>query len=338
MPFLLTRRDVAEVDAEAKVLGSCPYHSKKKLSGWHPELRAEERRLQSLSAGEAALSNGKTLNAKYEIVTIPPLWEGGEKKEEQKLAACYESALELARRRRCRTIAFPLLSGDCHGFPKDLAYDTAIRTIRDFLSKYEMTVYLSVKDIRLFHLPEIHIPGLESIEEVKPPKQWWLEESPESETAEELSCPAFSAPCKSAAQPAAPRQAPFGLHIPGSRKLEDLVDEVGESFSQSLLRLIDQKGMKDPEVYQRANVDRRLFSKIRNNPQYQPSKQTALAFALALRLNLDETKDLLGKAGYALSESSKSDIIVTYFIEQQNYDIYDINQALFAYEQPLIGA
>ena len=119
--------------------------------------------------------------------------------------------------------------------------------------------------------------------------------------------------------------------------MEDLLSEIDDTFSEALLRLIDAKGKTDPEVYKRANVDRKHFSKIRNNPAYQPSKTTALAFAVALELNLDETRDFIGRAGYALSHSSKTDIIVEYFIEREEYDIFTINETLFAFKQPLLG-
>lgn len=127
-------------------------------------------------------------------------------------------------------------------------------------------------------------------------------------------------------------------HEPSQRRLEDLLEQISESFSEMLLRLIDQCGMSDPEVYKRANMDRRLFSKIRSNPGYQPAKSTVLALAIALQLNLDQTTDLLSRAGFAFSPSSKADLIIKYFIREGIFNIHEINEALFSYKQKLLGA
>lgn len=119
--------------------------------------------------------------------------------------------------------------------------------------------------------------------------------------------------------------------------LEDVVNRLGESFQARLLRMIDERGMSDPEVYKRANVDRKLFSKIRCSEDYIPKKKTIVALAIALRLNLDDTKDLLASAGLALTNNSKADLIVSFCIENEIYDIFEVNALLSEFHQPILG-
>ena len=119
--------------------------------------------------------------------------------------------------------------------------------------------------------------------------------------------------------------------------LSELLEQTDAGFSETLLKLIDHSGKKDSYIYRKANVSRQHFSKIRNDPYYKPTKATAIAFALALELDMEQTKDLIGRAGYALTNSSKFDVIIMYFIRNKNYDLNDVNAALFAYDQSLLG-
>ena len=332
MPFLLTRANLQDLQTDAKVIGSCPYRKSGWNSGWEPDLWAEQQRIRALRTGEAMMTSGKEFDAKFGIITIPPIWEGGERKETLHLAACYDSALRLAHKRRCRSIAFTLLSGDCNGFPRDLALSTAVETIGEFLQKHEMTVYLSVKDSWAQYLKKPKIPGLEPEEPqgiLSPQEQFLRAISGKSQT------PVLE-PCEKTEAAEAPKGRAFPFLKP--RHLDQLVNNPGESFSQKLFQYIDEKGLKDPQVYQKANMDRRLFSKIRSNQNYQVSKATALSLCLSLELTLPQTEEMLQRAGYAFSDSSPFDIIVKYYISQGEYDILKINQALFTYEQPLLGA
>ena len=276
--------------------------------------------------GSAVITPGFDLPARYVIHAVGPIWQGGSQGEADLLHSCYTCALHLARENGCESIAFPLISSGIFGYPKPQALRVAINAIEEFLLKYEMQVYLVIFDRAALLISERLYENIQRyiddryVELRAFPRQA-AEALPHArQRAEQADLP-LAAPCAT----------------PGKRSLDDLLGHLDESFSRMLLRLIDEKGMTDVEVYKRANLDRKLFSKIRKEG-YNPSKQTALALAIALRLNLDETKDLLGRAGYALSHSNKFDIIIEYFIEEGVYDIFEINEALFAFEQRLLGA
>ena len=342
MPLEIIRNDIIQVHADAIVNaanqsllgGSGVDGAIHRAAG--PELLAECRTLGGCKVGEAKITKGYHLPAKYVIHTVGPVWHGGGAGEERLLGDCYRNSLALAREYKLDSIAFPLISSGMFGYPKDKALKVAIAEIGDFLLQHEMTVYLVVFDRASFALSEklfasiaeyiddnyidLHPVGDRNRRELICMQEEILEE-----TSYEASLSAAYMPA-----PAAP--------LKRKRKLTDVVKQLEESFSQMLLRLIDEKGMSDAETYKRANIDRKLFSKIRNDIYYKPSKPTVLSFAIALRLNLDETRDLLCKAGFAISHSSKFDIIVQFFIEEGNYNIFEINEALFAFEQNLLGS
>lgn len=297
-----------------------------------PELLKECRTLGGCETGQAKITKGYKLPAKYIIHTVGPVWHGGKSNEEKLLADCYRNSLALAKEYNLESIAFPLISSGAFGYPKDKALKTAISVIGDFLLGNEMTVFLVVYDKAAFVLSEKLFSSIAQYIDDK-----YIEERPfntrdRSEKMHQLRECYLETPDF------------FAMEVPvpvskkkRKRSLDDVVKHMDETFSQMLLRLIDEKGMTDAETYKKANIDRKLFSKIRNDINYKPSKPTAIAFAIALRLNLDETKDLLLKAGFALSHSSKFDIIIEYFIADGNYNIFEINEALFAFDQNLLG-
>lgn len=292
------------------------------------ELFKECIKLNGCEIGEAKLTKGYNLPAKYVIHTVGPIWQGGENDEEKLLSNCYSNSLKLAKEYGLKSIAFPLLSSGAFGYPKDRALKIAISTIGDFLLENDMDVFLVVFDSEAFRISE---KLFSSIKQYIDNKYVELRHSSRRDIYEEMN---------ESRQIYSQESYDYSIQKTETkkkkRKLDDALSQMEETFSQSLLRLIDGKEMTDPETYKKANIDRKLFSKIRNDMNYKPKKTTVIAFAIALELNLDETKDLLLRAGYGLSHSSKFDIIVEYFIEEGNYNIFEINEALFAFDQSIL--
>jgi O-acetyl-ADP-ribose deacetylase (regulator of RNase III) len=286
------------------------------------------------NVGKAVMTKGYDLPAKYIIHTVGPVWQGGRNDEAQLLSDCYLNSLMLALDRNLKSIAFPLIASGIFGYPKDEALNIAISSIGKFLLQHDMMVYLVVYDKKAFVLSEKLFNSIEKyIDDHYVEEHNFNRCRREIETFEHYQLHdeiVDITECK--AQSYAEERS-----ISIKRSLEDVVAQLDESFAQMLLRLIDEKGFTDVETYKKANIDRKLFSKIRSDKNYNPSKTTAIAFAIALELNLDETKDLLSKAGYTLSHSNKFDVIIEYFIEDFNYNIFEINEALFAFDQSLLG-
>lgn len=340
MPLEIIRNDITKVQVDAIVnaansslLGGGGVDGAiHKAAG--PELLEECRTLGGCPTGQAKITKGYKLPAKYVIHTVGPVWHGGSQGEEQLLRDCYRNSLALAKEYSLESIAFPLISAGAYGYPKDQAMQVAISVIGEFLMSHEMMVYLVVFDKSAVVLSEKLFASINQyIDDRYVEEHAFFRNRRFREGELELDSEFVEEPVKSFGGFAEPSEA----YPVAGRNLEDLVNHLDETFSQMLLRLIDEKGMTDPVVYKKANLDRKLFSRIRNNIHYRPSKPTVLAFAIALELNLDETRDLLARAGFALSHSSKLDIIVEYFIEAGMYNIFEINEVLYAYDQNTLG-
>ena len=330
MPLEIVRNDITKMSVDAIVNAA-----KESLLGGGgvdgcihraagPELLQECRTLGGCRTGEAKLTGAYRLPCKYVIHTVGPVWNGGKYGEREQLASCYRSSLALAKEHGCETVAFPLISSGIFGYPKDQALRVAVDTIGEFLLHNDMTVYIVIFSRTAYQISsKLFADIAEYVDD------HYVDAHTDSHRERLRRMSVLESRTLSADAAAAP------MAVGG---LDSLLAHLDAGFSETLLKLIDRSGKKDSEIYKKANVDRKLFSKIRNNPDYKPSKATAIAFAIALELNLDETRDLVARAGYALSASSKFDVIIEYFIMQRDYDIFKINEALFAFDQSLLGA
>ena len=328
MPLEIVRNDITKMDVDAIVNAA---NSMLKKGGGvcgaifdaagETSMETALKVYKGCAAGDAVITKGFKLPAKYVIHTVGPVWEGGKKGEEDILKSCYINSLKLAHEKGLETIAFPLLSSGAFGYPKDKALQTAISSIGEFLMDHDMTIYLVVFDKKAFSLSG------RLFREVKA----YITDSYAERARKVSSRDVYLERDFELLEHSRP------IFEESSMELEELVNNLDTTFSQKLLKLIDNKGLTDPEVYKKANIDRKLFSKIRNNPHYKPSKNTALALCISLELNLDQATDLLRRAGLALSPSNRFDMIVQYFIQNRNYDIYELNNILFYFEESTLG-
>lgn len=338
MPFEIVRNDITKMKVDAIVnaantalqMGGGVCGAIFNAAGvW--ELQKECGAIGWCETGQAVITKGYRLPARYIIHAVGPIWHGGGNGEAGLLRSCYLNSLRLARENNCDSVAFPLISSGIYGYPKDEALRIATAAIGDFLSDNDMDVYLVVFDKEAFTISEKLLGAVRE----------YIDGHHIDEHAHIMRLSADLAVYKaeedhSQAIPHQPVGAPPNLNGIAS-SLVRAVGNLDEPFSRTLLRLIDARGKTDVEIYKRANIDRKLFSKIRGNKAYMPSKRTAVAFAVALELSLTETKALLERAGYTLSHSQKFDVIIEYFITKGKYDIFEINEALFYFDQPLLG-
>ena len=331
MPFTIVRQDITKMQVDAIVnaantalrMGGGVCGAIFKAAGY-AELQEACYKVSPIKTGEAAITPGFRLPAKYVIHAAGPVYSHwNAEQNEQLLRSAYTESLKLALENGCGSIAFPLISSGIYGYPKEEALRVAVTAIKDFLAEHDMDVYLVIFDRASFSVSEKLLGAVESyIDENYVDTHFVSRQEMPNAKYEEIYTQFIA------------KNEPMAA----SKVLEDFIDDLDEPFNTTLLRLIDARGKTDSEVYKRANIDRKLFSKIRTGKGYMPSKRTILALAVSLELTLEETDDLLGRAGYALSHSQKFDVIVGFFIVSGKYDIFEINEVLFKYDQPLLGA
>ncbi len=342
MPIQIVRNDITKMECDAIVnaantslLGGGGVDGAIHRAAGR-ELLLECMKLGGCKTGQAKLTGAYKLPARFVIHTVGPKWQGGIHGEKELLESCYRESLKLALDNGCSSVAFPLISSGIYGYPKDQALRVAIDTISGFLTEHEMMVYIVVFDKSSFQISEKLFTDIAAYIDDKYADENFIFRRTGADACDEstvLAATYIFHDERDAVSSVA------GVQMPNSKcaSLEDMIRQMDESFSQMLLRMIDEKDMTDAECYKKANIDRKLFSKIRSDIHYRPKKTTVLAFAIALELSLEETKDMLMKAGYALSHSNKFDIIIEYFITSGIYDIFKINEALFAFDQSLLG-
>jgi O-acetyl-ADP-ribose deacetylase (regulator of RNase III) len=341
MPFTILRQDITKMKVDAIVnaantdlqMGGGVCGAIFKAAG-AAKLQAACDQLAPIKTGEAVITPGFDLPAKFVIHAAGPVYRYQNAEQSEKLLrSAYLESLRLAIQNNCESIAFPLISSGIYGYPKDEALRVATAAIQDFLINHDIDITLVVFDKSAFTVSRELLGAVESyidehyVDTHQIKRRKLLDVKRQVRSDADVRASRFNEPLLE------DMLAPIGASAP----LDDLVGNLDEPFSQMLLRLIDAKGMTDVEVYKRANLDRKLFSKIRSNKGYMPSKRTAIALAVALKLSLDETDDLLKRAGYALSHAVKFDVIVEYFIANGKYDVFAINEVLFEYDQPLLG-
>ena len=352
MPFLMIRNDITKVAADAIVnpanrnllQGSGTSRAIYQAAG-EQELTAACEAIGRCELGRAVCTPAFGLSAKYVFHAVCPAWHGGGFGEAEQLASAYHSALKLAAEYHCESVAFPLLSSGNYGYPKEQAFRIAVDTITQYVMEHDLTVYLVLYDRdslavsrKLFASVEEYIDDHyvaqndESYGSGRRRREY-VERWEDAALADREYPAQECAPPVFAAAPPPPAAAPMA-----ARSLENLMDNLGESFTTRLLRLIDERGLKDSTVYKQSNISRQHFSKIQCNRDYNPKKKTVLAFAVGLHLSEDETIDLLKSAGYAFSDGSKRDWIVRYCLEHKIYNINQVNTLLFEYDQEQLGA
>lgn len=336
MPFQIIRNDITKVKADAivntanpeAVIGDGTDRAIYQAAG-EQKLLAARRKIGKIAPGAAVYTKAFHLAAKYIIHTVGPVWLDGSHGERETLHVCYKNALALALDLKCESIAFPLIATGTYQFPKEEALQIALTEISQFLLAHEMQVTLVVFDRDAFVLSQKLSDGIAAYVDEQAVRAIRVAEylgAPESKARRAHNKSAKTAETVTADE----------MVIDGEN-LDKWLEDPGETFQERLFELIDASGMNEVTVYKKANIDRKLFSRIRSKKDYRPKKKTAVAFAIALELDMPTMTDLLARAGIALSPSDQFDLIISYFVTRRDYDIFEINAALFKYGQPILG-
>lgn len=321
MPIQVVRNDITKMRTDAivdtanahPIVGPGCDSAIYKAAGYNELLEYRKANIGVKEEGEAFITPAFNLPCKYIIHTVSPLFIDGKHGEEEKLRKCYQNCLKLAKENNIKSISFPLIATGSFMFPKKQGIRFAMDEINDFLLDEDMEVYIVVYDNISTDLARKLYPDFKSyLEDNYVPKQSTLSNVPnedlrllrkeESETYKEAS---FS-----------------------NEELNNRLFNIDDTFSTKLFDLIDEKGFKHPEVYKRADIDKRAFNKIKNDSDYHPNKYTALKLCVGAKLTMPEAIDLLNSAGYCFSNSDVVDAVFAFFIEKGVYDIMKIKEEL----------
>ena len=356
MPFRIIRNDITKVKADVIVNTANP---KPAIGGGtdsaiyeaagKEQLLAERKKIGNIKRGDVAITPAFNLKAKHIFHTVGPIWEGGNKGEYEILRSCYEKSLNLAAQMKCKSIAFPLIATGVYGFPKDQALNIAVSVINPFLLEHNMKVILVVFNEKAFQLSGKLVENVRAyidenyVEEARKREyghtknnrryQKELEEIEyKNSFIETDTSPALYS--KKADAPGELLDIKATFVQPGGKvSIDDLVTAPEKTFQEKLFEIIDERGLTGPQVYNNY-ITRQVYSKIQGDKDYHPNKYTAIALCLSLHLSLEETLDLIGRAGWTLSPSNKADLIVKACILNREYNVVNIDLILFDYHCP----
>lgn len=346
MPLKIVRNDITKMTTEAIVntandhptVGTGCDIAVYKAAGYDELLNYRKKNIGFVEEGGAFLTPGFNLQAKYIIHAVSPLYMGGKQGEEEKLRSCYRRSLQIAKENGVKSISFPLISTGGFGYPKEEGMRIAIDEINAFLLANDMEIFLVVFDSKATQLGKKIYPNLETYID-----QNYVKETREEEYLSNTEMIERRARKRAEAQKReisdcykSDEDLFFDFEEQYKNKLEEKMKHMSDTYSEYLMYLIQEKGMENSEVWKRGIVDKKVFSKIKNNVNYHPNKMTALCLCVGAKLNLDESKDLLARAGYALSPCNKTDIIFSYFIENGIYDMIELDIQLEEHGLPCI--